>query len=141
MKQNQKKGLKNKVGSYGEDIAARYLEKHGHNILDRNYLKKWGELDIVSRETSQNKNIIHFVEVKTVSYETKADLERAVSYGTYRPEENVHPHKIQKMNRTIESWLSEHKCADEWQIDVVAVRIVVSEKYATVKYIPNIIIG
>ncbi len=141
MKQTDKKGARNKVGAYGEDIAARYLEGLGFVTLDRNYLKKWGEIDVVSRETKENKHIVHFVEVKTVSYETKKDLERAVSYGTWRPEENVHPTKIQRLYRTIESWLMEKGCSDDWQIDVVAIRIVPSEKYATAKYIPNIIIG
>jgi putative endonuclease len=46
MKQSDKKGEKNKIGSYGEDIAAKYLEKHGHKVIDRNYLKKWGEIDL-----------------------------------------------------------------------------------------------
>ena len=140
MKQTDKRGLKNEVGAYGEEIAAKYLKKLGHTILDTNYLKKWGEIDIVSRETSNNNVIIHFVEVKTVSYETKYDLEKAVSYGTWRPEENVHPLKIQKMNRAIESWLMEHQSDDDWQIDVIAVRIVPRERYATVKYLENIII-
>lgn len=141
MKQGDKKGEKNKVGSYGEDIAVRYVERLGHRVIDKNYLKKWGEIDIVSRETILNKDIFHFIEVKTVSYETKHDLQKAVSYGTWRPEENVHPAKIQKLNRVIESWLMEHNCESSWQIDVAAVRIVPREKYATVKYIPNIIIG
>jgi len=141
MKQSAKQGEKNKVGSYGEDIAANYLKKLGHTILDTNYLKKWGEIDVVSRETRENKDILHFVEVKTVSYETRARLEEAVSYGTWRPEENVHHKKIQRMYRTIESWMMEHKYEGDWQIDVISVRIVPREKYATVKYIPNIIIG
>ncbi len=140
MKQGDKKGDKNKVGAYGEDIAAKYLEKLGHKVIDRNYLKKWGEIDVVSRETSKNKHILHFVEVKTVSYETKEMLQRAVSYGTWRPEENVHPKKIERMYRTIESWIMEKDLDSEWQIDVISVRIVPREKYATVKYIPNIII-
>lgn len=141
MKQSQKKGEKNKVGSYGEDISVSYLKKLGHQVLDRNYLKKWGEIDIVSRETKENKDVIHFVEVKTVSYGTKGDLQKAVSYGTYRPEENVHPEKIKRMSRTIESWVMENNSNSDWQIDVLAVRIVPNEKYATVKYIPNVIIG
>ncbi len=141
MKQTDKKGARNKVGAYGEEIAVSYLKKLGHTILGTNYLKKWGEIDVISRETKENKHMIHFVEVKTVSYETKDDLERAVSYGTWRPEENVHPAKIQKMNRAIESWLMEHKSSNNWQIDVLAVRVVPREKYATVKYLPNIIIG
>jgi putative endonuclease len=140
MKQSHKKGERNKIGSYGEDIAAKYLKRLGHKIIERNYLKKWGEIDIVSRETTDNRDIIHFIEVKAVSYGTKQDLEKAVSYGTWRPEENVHPGKIQKLHRAIESWLSENHCKSEWQIDVAAVRVVPREKYATVKYIPNVII-
>jgi putative endonuclease len=139
MKQDQKRGEKNKVGAYGEDIASRYLEKLGHKVIDRNYLKKWGEIDIVTRETINNKQLIHFVEVKTVSCETKDQLQKAVSYGTWRPEENVHHKKIQRLHRTIESWLLEHHCDLDWQIDICAVRIVPREKYATIKYIPNII--
>lgn len=139
MKQEDKRGSKNKVGAYGEEIAAKYLLRQGQAIIDRNYLKKWGEIDIVSRETSKNRKIIHFIEVKTVSYETKEQLQAAVSYGTWRPEENVHPAKLKKMYRAIESWLMEKNIDSDWQIDVIAVRIVPRERYATVKYIPNVI--
>ena len=139
MKQTSKKGLKNQIGAYGEKIAANYLIKQGFSIIALNYLKKWGEIDIVAHETAQNAKMIHFVEVKTVSYETKDDLERAVSYGTWRPEENVHHRKILKLNRAIESWNQENNYKGEWQIDVCSVRVVPREKYATVKYLPNII--
>ena len=139
MKQTDKQGDRNKIGAYGEQIAVKYLKNQGFAILDTNYLKKWGEIDVVARETAKSKQIIHFVEVKTVSHETKADLNQAVARGTWRPEENVHFKKIQRMNRTIESWLLENNCDLEWQIDVVTVRIVTREKFASVKYIPNII--
>ncbi|MEY3784444.1 MAG: hypothetical protein RLZZ230_766 [Candidatus Parcubacteria bacterium] len=135
MKQNIKKGDKNKVGAYGEEIAASYLRKKGFSILDQNYLKKWGEIDIVAR----GKEMTRFVEVKTVSYETKLELRAAVARGTWRPEENVHYHKIQRLNRAIESWIMEHNYEGEWEIDVIAVRIVPREKYATIKYLPNVI--
>lgn len=137
MKQVEKQGRKNEIGAYGETIAARYLEKHGFIILEKNYLKKWGELDIVARGTDS----IRFVEVKTVSYETKQDLLAAISRGTWRPEENVHYTKIARMNRAIESWISEHNYNGEWEIDVIAVRIVPREKYATAKYIQGVVIG
>lgn len=136
MKQTDKQGKKNAVGACGEQIAVNYLIKKRFDILDTNYLKKWGEIDIVARETDK----IHFIEVKTVSYETKNDLKQAISRGTWRPEENVHAKKILRLNRAIESWIFEHKYDGEWNIDVVAVRIVPREKYASVKYIPNIII-
>jgi putative endonuclease len=140
MKQSDKKGNKNKIGSYGEHIAARQVSRMGWKILDINYLKKWGEIDIVARETSNNKEIVHFIEVKTVSYETKAALESAVARGTWRPEENVHFDKIQRLNRAIESWIMENNYEGEWQIDVAAVRVVPNEKYATIKIILNIVL-
>ena len=132
----QKKKNNKIIGNYGEEIAARYLTGKGFEIIDRNYLKKWGEIDIVTRRT----NRIHFVEVKTVSYETKQQLVDSVSRGTWRPEDNVHAYKIKKLSRAIESWLMERSYAGEWQIDVVAIKLVTHEKYATVKYIPNIIL-
>ena len=139
MKQSDKQGKRNQIGAWGEEIAANYLKKRGFSIVTQNYLKKWGEIDIVARETGKKGSIVRFVEVKTVSYETKADLERAISRGTWRPEENVHFAKIQRLNRAIESWIMENNYAGEWEIDVIAVRVVPREKYATVKYIPNVI--
>jgi putative endonuclease len=135
MKQNLKQGEKNQIGAYGEQIAVNYLTQQGFTILDTNYLKKWGEIDIVARKT----NIIHFVEVKAVSYETQPLLKAAVSHGTWRPEENVSNHKLIKLNRVIESWLLDNQCDLDWQIDVAAVRIVPREKYATIKYLLNVI--
>jgi putative endonuclease len=124
------------IGAKGEYIAARYLEKQGFAIVGQNYLKKWGEIDLITKRDG----VVHFVEVKTVSYVTKADLERAVSYGTWRPEENVHAYKIKKLSRAIESWLLEYKWDGKWQIDVAAVRIVPRETFATIKYIDNVIL-
>ncbi|KXJ99053.1 MAG: hypothetical protein UZ19_OD1000552 [Parcubacteria bacterium OLB19] len=131
-----KKARNKEIGKIGEDIAENYLKNKGFNIICRNYLKKWGEIDIVTRRTDK----MHFIEVKTVSYETKSALEQAVTHGTWRPEENVHAFKLRKLNRAIESWLMENNCDLNWQIDVIAVKVVPREKYATVKYIPNVIL-
>jgi putative endonuclease len=136
MKQSHKLGKKNQVGAIGEEIALKYLKNKGFTILETNYLKKWGEIDIVARGTKK----ISFVEVKTVSYETKVELQSAISHGTWRPEENVHRSKLLKLNRAIESWIIENEYKGEWEIDVIAVRVVRCEKYATVKYIPNVIL-
>ena len=138
MKQSQKQGEKNIIGALGEHIAVDYLQKQGFTIVDTNYLKKWGEIDVVARGTDGR---VRFVEVKTVSYETKDDLRAAISRGTWRPEENVHLKKIQRLNRAIESWVLEHNYEGEWEIDVLAIRLVPREKYATVKYLPNVIFG
>ncbi len=135
MKQSDKKGSKNQVGAYGEEICVQYLKNKGFKILGVNYLKKWGEIDVIAKQGK----VVHFVEVKTVSYETKVTLEEAVSRGNWRPEEQVHAFKLKKLSRVIEIWLLEQAWEGEWQIDVAAVRIVPRETYATMKYIPNII--
>lgn len=136
MKQNKKQGKNNVIGGYGEDIVVRYVDRMGWTVLEVNYLKPWGEIDVIALDLSKT---VHFIEVKTVSYETKCAMQDAVSRATYRPEENVHPRKILRLQRTIATWLEEKNSQAEWQIDVVAVRIVPCEKYATIKIIPNIL--
>lgn len=128
---------KKQIGKWGEDIVTRYYTNKGHKIIGRNYLKKWGEIDVISKMNEK----VHFIEVKTVSYETKVDLSRAISHGTWRPEENVTNLKIQKLNRAINSWCTEFNWSGDWQIDVVAVRIVPRETYATVKVLDNVVIS
>jgi putative endonuclease len=137
MEQSSHKRAQNKeIGAKGEALTANYLTKQGFQVIGRNYLKKWGEIDVIAQKSGR----IHFIEVKTVSYETKDQLRKAVSYGTWRPEENVHAEKIKRLSRAIESWLLEHNWQGDWQIDVAAVRIVPRETYATIKIIPNIIL-
>jgi putative endonuclease len=136
VQQDAKKQNNKVIGKYGEEIAAQFLTNKGFTIQNRNYLKKWGEIDIVARRTGK----IHFVEVKTVSYETKEFLKESVSRDNWRPEDNIHAFKIKKLSKAIESWISQYKYEGEWQIDVIAVKVVPREKFATVKYLPNIIL-
>jgi putative endonuclease len=140
MKQANKSGKKNQIGAIGEQIAEEYLTNKGFSVIERNYLKKWGEIDLVTRVTKENVSIVRFVEVKTVSYETKADLQRAISCGTWRPEENIHYKKIKRLNRAIETWLLDNHYEGDWELDVIAVRVVPREKYATIKYFPGAVL-
>lgn len=55
------KSRKRSIGDFGEDIASRYLEKKGYQILERNFLKPYGEIDIICIKDE----ILTFVEVKT----------------------------------------------------------------------------
>jgi putative endonuclease len=126
----------NEIGKIGEQIAENWLRKNNFEIIGRNYLKKYGEIDIVARETT---GIVHFVEVKTVSYETKSDIDRAISSKTWRPEENVHAAKQSRLSRTIQVWLSEHNYDGKWVIDIITIRVVSREKYAIIKFMQNVI--
>lgn len=130
------------IGDLGERIACNFLKNKGFSILERNYWRKWGELDIVARRRQgyggQAQEVVHFIEVKTVSHETKADLDREVTRATWRPEEQVHQFKLHQIHKAVETWLAEHNYFGDWQIDVVAVRLVPREKHAVVKYLENI---
>ena len=74
---------KRKIGDIGEEVVCKYLETKGFRVLERNYLRKWGEIDIVAEKGQ----LLSFIEVKSVSRENG-------SRGTYRPEENMHPANI-----------------------------------------------
>ena len=84
------------TGKLGEDIACKWLVKHGYLVLERNYLKKWGELDIVATKDKK----LHFIEVKSVFKDQN-------SMGSHRPEENVHSLKVRRLRRTIQTYLLE----------------------------------
>lgn len=49
------------IGEIGEEFAVKFLNKKKYKILERNYRKRFGEIDIIA----ENKNYIVFVEVKT----------------------------------------------------------------------------
>lgn len=49
------------VGKEGEDEATKYLQKHGYEIIERNFECRQGEIDIIAKD---NKEYI-FIEVKT----------------------------------------------------------------------------
>ena len=124
---------KGRVGRIGEDLACYFLETKGFEIIARNYRKKWGEIDAISRKD----NAVHFVEVKTVSRENVESIK--LESGGYRPEDNVHPWKLERMARTIQSYLTEEGIDDDWQIDVVTVYLDEKTKKAKIDYLPNII--
>lgn len=126
----------NEIGVIGEVIARNWLKSKNFSVIEQNYRKKWGEIDIVARGTDEK---VHFVEVKSVSYETKKDLQCAVSHGTWRPEENVHEQKQKRLVRTIQTWLVDKKYSGKWQIDIITIKIVPREKYCLIKLIENVV--
>ena len=132
----KKETEKQKVGRIGEDTACVFLVKQGFSIVERNYLKKWGEIDIIA----QKSGTLHFVEVKTVSRENLRSFNPNVSHETEgRPEENVHPWKLKRLSRVTQSYLLE-KGPKEWQFDVLAVFLDLKNKEAKIRFTENIIL-
>lgn len=122
------------VGATGERLALKFLLSRSFLLLERNYRKQWGEIDLIVKKAE----IVHFVEVKTVSYETSADMRINVSRGTSNPEQNVHSAKLERLSRAIETWVSERKYQGDYQLDVVTVRMVSREKKAVIDFIEHV---
>ena len=134
---------KQKIGELGENIAVKFLVKQGFVILDRNYTKKWGEIDIVAEKN----NKLYFIEVKSVSRLTLNKL-TTVSYNDsddryeHRPEDNMHPWKLKRLSRTIQTYLLSKNIADEkeWQVDLLVVFLDIKNKKAKIKVVSDIIL-
>lgn len=129
---------KQKIGEIGENVAEKFLIKHNFLILDRNYTKKWGEIDIIAEKT----NKLYFIEVKSVSRETLNNVIHETSDNHSRPEENMHPWKLKRISRTIQTYLLSKKIAEEkeWQVDLLVVFLDLKNKKAKIKVVSNIIL-
>ena len=117
---------KRKFGDLGERIAASHLERRGYKIIDRNYKKPWGELDIVAGKD----DLIYFFEVKTRD---------AKNVEHYLAEYSVNALKRKKLHKMCEVYLVEKRLpySQKWQIDVIAIAIDRYNKKATIKHIKN----
>lgn len=82
----------------GENIAARFVKRHGFRIIIRNYRKKWGELDIVAFKDG----ILHVFEVKSTKVSHFTEIR-----DRHRLEDNVHNNKLARIRRTVQTFLVE----------------------------------
>lgn len=122
------------IGKYGEVIAARFLKSQGFIILERNYYQPWGEIDIVCRKGRK----LHFVEVKSVAYETHTTLEQAVLHGTHVIHERIDHAKMKKLTSVIKTYCFERDFHGKHQIDAIFVHLVPYETYAVVDIVDDI---
>lgn len=120
---------KDKIGKLGEIIASQYLIKKGYKILDRNFRKKFGEIDIIARAHDK---ILVLCEVKTI-------VENLSFPSQLTPEDNLTFHKAQKMRRVAQFYAAKNPdliTEDKgWRIDLIA--IVLDKDRATVKRIQH----
>ena len=143
---------KAELGKSGEDMACRYLVDKGYRIIERNFRKPWGELDIIAK--SRDKTLV-FVEVKTMrsaygrspegrqfgnqsgnqsnSYPQLPDLEIG-------PEMQMTSAKIKKTKRAASLYAGSFpKLVDDlkgWRIDLLALTI--NGENCVVKHYENI---
>jgi putative endonuclease len=129
-----------KIGELGEDVACKYLEKHGFSILERNYTKKWGEIDIIAKK----KETLYFIEVKSKSVSNLDFVSHLFGEKvgeTGRPEDNMHPWKLKRLSRTIQTYLIHNRIGNTpWQFDLLVVYLDIDQRKARVRKVENIIL-
>ena len=128
----KKKTEKQRIGAIGEDIAVRFLVKHGYTVICRNYRKKFGEIDVICEKLDKT----HFFEVKTVSRE---NISRETP-NEHRPEENIHETKLRRIGRTIEAYLSEQSTDKDWEFHAIIVKLNEKQKKARVVMLKDLAI-
>jgi putative endonuclease len=129
MAQNRKNTRR--IGNKGEDIACVFLSDRGFHIVDRNYQRKWGELDIVAIKDQE----LHFFEVKSVTLHVGWVKD-------HFPEDNVHGLKLRSIGRMIETYMEDKNCSREtpFHFHVLSVYMDVVKRRARVKWLKNLIV-
>lgn len=110
------------IGKRGEDLAAAWLEQRGYTILERNWRRPCGELDLIAEREGE----IVGVEVKTRT---------GVAMG--EPEEAVTRSKQRKLMLTIQTYLMESGAEQRpYRLDVLAVRLTPSGAHLETRHYP-----
>jgi putative endonuclease len=95
------------LGKKGEEVALRFLKKKGYKIIEKNYVCKLGEMDIIARE----KDTLVFIEVKTRT---------SMAFGP--PQLAVNSTKQMQLSKVALYFLKEKRLEDiKARFDVVAV--------------------
>jgi putative endonuclease len=116
-----------KLGAWGEQMAARHLEAKGYEIVARNWRCRRGEIDLVAQAGA----VVVFVEVKT---------RRGRALGL--PEEGLTPHKSRRLVELAQLYLAQQNLEDvEWRLDLVAVELDSSGKLLRCEHIANAVLG
>lgn len=100
---------KQKKGSYGEELAVKFLKEKGYEIIEQNYRYGHGEVDIVAMDKKE----LVFVEVK---------YRKNLEYGS--PEYAVTKSKQRQVRKISELYIMEKGDDIEFdnaRIDVVAI--------------------
>jgi Holliday junction resolvase-like predicted endonuclease len=122
-----------KIGALGEDIAAKFLVKHGFIVIERNYTLKIGEIDVITSRGGE----LGFWEVKTTQC-TIGNVSRGTSYN---PFDNIHEKKLKRFTQTVEQYLYFQNVSHDtlWGIHALAVYLDLGTKESKVEVLENIV--
>ena len=111
------------TGRRGESLALEFLIGLRYAIVEKNYRKQYGEVDIIARDG----DTLVFIEVKT---------RQTTVFGT--PFEAVDARKQRQISRIAQEYMQSHRLGDEpARFDVIAVRLERDNQPATIDHMKN----
>ena len=106
--------IKKEIGYLGEELATKYLKEKNYEIIQRNFICRQGEIDIIALDKTKKELV--FIEVKTRTNN---------KYGN--PSESVNENKQKHIYRTAEYYTYKNKL-DKMLIrfDIIEININIS---------------
>ncbi|MCL5434956.1 MAG: YraN family protein [Patescibacteria group bacterium] len=115
--------ISNPTAKLGEEIAVNYLKGKGYKIIERNFRKGYGEIDIIAIF----QNTLIFVEVKTRTTSLYGGALESIAY-----------HKIKSLIKTAQFYkLLRPKLPDALRIDAILIDMK-NNKAENIEHIENI---
>ena len=116
--------ISNPTAKLGEEIATNYLKHKGYKIIERNFRKGYGEIDIIA--TFQNTLV--FVEVKTRTTSLYGGALESITY-----------HKIKSLIKTVQFYKMLHpKLPEALRIDAILIDLKPNNEVQHIEHIENI---
>ena len=100
------KNNKDIIWKVGEELAKKYLEDKGYEIIDQNYSTKYSEIDLIVKRDS----ILIFVEVRTKR-----------SNAFVSPEESINQKKLKKLYWNAEAYMANKKYNGQSRVDAICI--------------------
>jgi putative endonuclease len=119
--------VRQKIGEMGERVAVSYYQREGYQIVEQNYTRPVGEIDIIAQKAGK----LYFIEVKSKRMSFKQGIE---------PGENMHKSKRAKLRRVIGEYLKGLDTFTEWQCDLAIVVLNMKTRLAKVSLVQNCIV-
>lgn len=110
-------------GKIGEDMAERFLRRHGYKILSKNWRCAMGEIDVVAQE----KEFTVFIEVKT---------RKSMAFGPGYM--SINPAKQLKLIKLAQAYLKRYGLIDKpCRIDIISIDMAQDDSVMNVELIKD----
>jgi len=121
-------GYRKQFGQKGEDLASKFLQKQGYQIIDKNFRIRNGEIDIIAIDNSEAMPTLVFIEVKTRFSDFFGDPLESITYF-----------KMKALQRTALIYQQKYpNLPSLLRLDAVAVILDHSEQVKEIRLIKNI---